>query len=86
MDDLVKNLRISLSQRIDMLVITSYSIHYTKLYDMGAVISANVTVSFQFPKYAFLLPENERCLGNWMVLPIGLHTDFASSLPEATLI
>jgi len=50
-------------------------------YGMGAVISANVTVSFQFPKYAFLLPENERCLGNWMVLPIGLHTDFASSLP-----
>lgn len=37
------------------------------------VVKANLTLSFQFPKLAFLLPENEQFVGEWKVLDIGLH-------------
>ncbi|HOO83611.1 MAG TPA: NAD(P)H-hydrate dehydratase [Prolixibacteraceae bacterium] len=38
-----------------------------------AIIKATVTVTFQFPKISFLLPENETVLGKWLVVDIGLH-------------
>ena len=41
----------------------------------NAVIKANYTLSFEVPKLAFLLPENEKQVGEWQVLPIGLHPD-----------
>ncbi len=46
-----------------------------------AVIKADYTLSFQFPKLSFLFPENEYFIGNWEVVPIGLHPDFISSEP-----
>lgn len=46
-----------------------------------SIITADYTLSFQFPKLAFLLPENENLVGNWQVLPIGLHPDFIDSEP-----
>jgi ADP-dependent NAD(P)H-hydrate dehydratase / NAD(P)H-hydrate epimerase len=36
-------------------------------------IHATYTLSFQFPKLAFLFAENSKVVGNWQVLPIGLH-------------
>lgn len=39
----------------------------------GAIIEANYTFTFQFPKLAFMFPENERYVGNWEVLDIHLH-------------
>jgi NAD(P)H-hydrate epimerase len=41
------------------------------------VVHANVTLSFQCPKYSFFLPENEHILGDWQVLDIGLHPLFS---------
>ncbi len=46
----------------------------------GAIIEANATLTFQFPKYGFLFPENENFAGNWQVLPIGLHPDFINDV------
>lgn len=46
-----------------------------------SIIKADYTLSFQFPKLAFLFPENEYFAGNWQVLPIGLHPDFIRSEP-----
>jgi NAD(P)H-hydrate epimerase len=46
----------------------------------GSIIEATVTLTFQFPKYGFLFPENETYAGNWEVLPIGLHPDFISDV------
>ena len=46
-----------------------------------SIIKADYTLSFQFPKLAFLFPENEYFAGNWQVLPIGLHPDFIKSEP-----
>ena len=46
--------------------------------ELSGVIKANYTLSFQFPKLSFLFPENSNFVGNWKILPIGLH-------PEAIL-
>jgi len=45
----------------------------------NSVIEADYTLSFQFPKLAFMFPENGRFVGNWEVIPIGLHPDFILS-------
>jgi ADP-dependent NAD(P)H-hydrate dehydratase / NAD(P)H-hydrate epimerase len=37
-----------------------------------SVVSADYTLTFQFPKLSFMFAENARLLGEWIVLPIGL--------------
>jgi len=37
-----------------------------------AIIAANYTICFELPKLAFLLPQNEKYVGEWHVVPIGL--------------
>jgi len=44
------------------------------------IIHADYTLTFQFPKFSFLLPENDSYVGNWIVLPIGLHPDYIESV------
>ena len=43
--------------------------------DTGNIINADLTLTFGFPKLAFLFPENEKCVGEWKVLDIALHPD-----------
>lgn len=38
-----------------------------------SIIQASKTISFQFPKLAFLFPENEKFVGLWRIVDIGLH-------------
>lgn len=38
-----------------------------------AIIKASVTFTFQFPKLAFLFPENHENVGYWELIPINLH-------------
>ena len=47
----------------------------------GAVFEADITLSFQFAKMAFLFPENHRFVGQFVILPIGLSQEFISSEP-----
>jgi len=42
------------------------------LASRGNIVHAEHTLTFQFPKLAFLFPENEKFTGKWSVLPIGL--------------
>ncbi len=42
----------------------------------SAVVCAAHTLTFQNPKLAFLLPENNKYVGNWLVLDIGLSQEF----------
>ncbi len=42
----------------------------------NAIVKADYTLSFEFPKEAFLYPENESYVGDWHILSIGLHEDF----------
>jgi len=43
--------------------------------DPEAIVEADHTLSFQFPKLAFLFAENAHFVGEWEVLPIGLSED-----------
>ena len=45
----------------------------------GACIRASFTFTFEWPKPAFFLPENEAYVGQWQVIPIGLRPDFPDS-------
>ena len=38
------------------------------------IVKADYTFSLQFPKLAFLFPENAEYVGNWKVLDIGIHS------------
>ncbi|HOY31740.1 MAG TPA: NAD(P)H-hydrate dehydratase [Bacteroidales bacterium] len=42
----------------------------------GKIIQAQHTMTFQFPKLSFFYAGNEKYVGNWHVLPIGLHPEF----------
>lgn len=44
-----------------------------------AIIRPAVTVSFQVPKLAFMLPQNEKYVGKWIVKNIGLDEKFIAS-------
>lgn len=44
------------------------------------IIRADNTLSFQFPKLAFMFSENDSYVGKWEVLPIGLHKEFTDSI------
>lgn len=45
-------------------------------HSTGAIVRAHYTVTFQFPKLAFLLPESYPFTGEWMIADIGLHKKF----------
>ena len=44
--------------------------------DAACIVQAQHTVSFQFPKLAFLFPQNEVFVGNWHLVNIGLHPEY----------
>ena len=48
----------------------------TNTNSKGAIVKADYTLTFQFPKLGFLFPENDQYVGEWEVLPIGLHPAF----------
>ena len=37
------------------------------------IIQADLTLTFEFPKLSFLMPENSIYVGEWKELPIGIH-------------
>jgi NAD(P)H-hydrate epimerase len=45
----------------------------------GVVFYAHHTISFQLPKLSFFLPENEKYVGKWHLVNIGLHKEFLKS-------
>ena len=49
----------------------------------SAIIQANFTLSFQFPKLAFFFPENGEYVGEWTVLDIGLSQRFIEEEPSS---
>ncbi len=49
----------------------------------GAIVQASYTVSFEFPKLAFLIPENEMYVGDWQVRSIGLSPNAINKTPTS---
>ncbi|WP_368337137.1 NAD(P)H-hydrate dehydratase [Parabacteroides merdae] len=55
--------------------------------DPDSIIHADLTLTFGFPKLAFLLPENAEFVGEWKVLDILLHPEIIASTPtQFTLV
>ncbi len=46
----------------------------------GNIVQAHHTLTFQFPKLAFLFPENDRWVGEWHLVDIGLSQEFIKSI------
>jgi len=46
------------------------------LHSKAVIFQADYTLSFQFPKLAFLMPENETFVGDWQILNIGLSEEY----------
>ncbi len=44
------------------------------------IIKANYTLTFQVPKLSFMFPENDKFIGQWHLLDIGLNRDFINSI------
>ncbi|MBN2485942.1 MAG: NAD(P)H-hydrate dehydratase [Bacteroidales bacterium] len=47
-----------------------------------AIVRADYTLSFQFPKLSFFFAENEKYTGKWHILPIGLSPEKIDSEPS----
>lgn len=52
----------------------------SKSHNFHQIFKADYTLSFQFPKLAFMFPENDAFVGRWEVLDIGLHKDFIDNV------
>jgi ADP-dependent NAD(P)H-hydrate dehydratase / NAD(P)H-hydrate epimerase len=48
----------------------------------GSIVQADYTLSFQFPKLSFFFAENEKQVGQWEILPIGLHPEGVANEPS----
>lgn len=48
----------------------------------GAIVHADLTLTFQAPKLAFFFRENSPYVGNFEVLDIGLHKEYIDSIPS----
>lgn len=46
------------------------------------IIQANYTLTFQFPKISFFFAENDEFIGEWQVMPIGLHPEIIDKTPS----
>ncbi|MCB0516933.1 MAG: NAD(P)H-hydrate dehydratase [Chitinophagales bacterium] len=47
-------------------------VDYNQEQRKGAIVQANITLSIQFPKMSFLFAENDRYVGDWYLIDIGL--------------
>ncbi len=52
----------------------------SSVHNKGAIVRADYTLSFQFPKLAFMMPENDPFVGEWHMLDIGLHHEYINSV------
>lgn len=49
--------------------------------DDDGIVKADLTLALQVPKLSFFYPENEKYVGHFEVLPIGLHMGFSPKTP-----
>jgi len=49
----------------------------------GAIVHADITLTFEFAKKAFMFAENLPYVKEWEIMPINLHPDFVNSVEKA---
>lgn len=52
----------------------------------NTIIKADLTISFQTVKLAFLLPENYKYVGEWSIVDIGLNEEYLQSLEVSNFL
>jgi len=45
------------------------------------IIKADITLTFEFPFLSFFFPENQDYVGEFVVIPIGIHPDYIANAP-----
>ena len=55
---------------------------YNEGNDIEAVVKADITLTFQHPKLAFVLEESGRFCGDWDVIDIGLDEEFIEAISQ----
>jgi ADP-dependent NAD(P)H-hydrate dehydratase / NAD(P)H-hydrate epimerase len=73
-------LTINKSKTIIVAVDIASGLYSDRHTESTTVIEPTFTISFQLPKLAFLLPENEKFTGEWHILDIGLSREFLSQV------
>ncbi len=74
--ELIRKINTSLAELIAIDIPSGLFSEDNSENDRRYIIHAKHTLTFQAPKLAFLFPENEKQVGNWHVIPIGLDEDF----------
>lgn len=52
----------------------------------ASIVQADYTYTFESAKLAFLFSENEYFVGNWEIVPIGLHAEFMQQVSTANYL
>lgn len=71
--EVIKEINLSDSVKIAIDVPSGLFCEDNSLNDESGIINADYTLTFQFPRLAFMFPENDKFTGVWKILPIGLH-------------
>ncbi len=64
----------------DIIAVDMPSGLFTDAQTDGAVIKSKTVATFETPKLALLMPENQDFLANFDILPIGLHQDYSNNI------
>ena len=51
--------------------------------DPTCIIQAKQTYTFNFPKLSFFMPENEKYVGEWKILPLNMHPQAIADTPAS---
>ena len=78
--EVIKKLNISKSFKISIDLPSGLFSEENLSNNPETIVRADVTLTFQVPKLAFLLPENYLFVGEWFLLDIGLNKEFIETL------
>lgn len=76
MAELIDHINLSMTRVISVDMPSGLFGEDNRLNSKQHVIRAFQTLTFEFPKLCFFFPENQAYVGEWIVIPIGLHPDF----------
>jgi len=71
--DIIKKINLSTSVKISIDVPSGLFTEDNTDNDPDAIVKADHTLTFQFPKLSFMFADNYKYTGEWHVLDIGLH-------------
>lgn len=55
-------------------------------FSKSEVVRANITLSFEMPKLAFMFPQNSQFVGEWNIIPIQLHSEFLDKVNSKNIL